>query len=83
MSSESTLLKRIVVAPEILGGKPTVRGTRIPVDLVLKRLSQDLELSTLFESYPRLTAEDVRACIAYAQMLVAGEELLFPTAIPA
>lgn len=64
---------RIVVDPDILAGKPVVRGTRIPVELVLKRLSQDLDLETLFESYPRLTPEDVKACIEYAQAIVEGE----------
>ena len=70
---------RITVDPGIMAGKPVVRGTRIPVELVLKRLSQDLDMRALFEAYPRLTSEDVRACIAYAQSLVAGEEL-FPDA---
>jgi uncharacterized protein (DUF433 family) len=68
---------RIVVDPRIMAGKPVVRGTRIPVDLVLKRLSQDLDLSSLFESYPRLTEEDVKACLAYASALVQGEDV-FP-----
>ena len=63
---------RIVVDPRIMAGKPVVRGTRIPVDLVLKRLSQDLDLRTLFESYPRLTEDDVKACLAYASALVQG-----------
>ena len=57
---------RIVVDPRIMAGKPVVRGTRIPVDLVLKRLSQDLDLRSLFESYPRLTEDDVKACLASA-----------------
>ena len=44
-----------------MAGKPVVRGTRIPVELVLKRLSQDLSLQTLFESYPRLTEDDCQS----------------------
>lgn len=59
---------RMVVDPRIMAGKPVVRGTRIPVELVLKRLSQDLDLRSLFESYPRLTEDDVKACLAYARM---------------
>ncbi len=77
------LLHRIVVDPAIMAGKPTVRGTRLPVDLVLKRLAQDLDLNALFVSYPRLTIDDVKACIAYAQALVAGEEVLLAESIPA
>lgn len=66
---------RIVVDPRILAGKPIVRGTRISVELVLKRLAEDLDLQTLFEAYPRLTPEDVKACIEYAQSLVEGEDV--------
>jgi uncharacterized protein (DUF433 family) len=68
---------RIVADPRILAGKPTVRGTRISVELVLKRLSEDLDLDALFKAYPRLTPEDVKACIEYAQALVQGEDV-FP-----
>ena len=57
---------RIVVDPHILAGKPIVLGTRIPVELVLKRLAEDLDLDRLFEAYPRLTREDIQACIEYA-----------------
>ncbi len=73
--AKERLQDRIVVDPKIMVGKPVVRGTRIPVELVLKRLAEDLDIKTLFQSYPRLTEEDVRACIEYAQALVAGEEL--------
>jgi uncharacterized protein (DUF433 family) len=59
-------INRIVMDPEILVGKPTVRGTRISVELVLKRLAQDLDLESLFISYPRLTREDVQACLEFA-----------------
>jgi uncharacterized protein (DUF433 family) len=67
--------ERIVVDPEILVGKPVVKGTRIPVELVLGRLAQDLNLEKLFAAYPRLTPEDVKACLAYAQAQIAGEEV--------
>jgi uncharacterized protein (DUF433 family) len=66
---------RIIVDPEIMVGKPVVKGTRIPVELVLKRLAQDLDLATLLEAYPRLTPEDVKACLEYAERLVEGEEV--------
>lgn len=72
---------RIIVDPNILAGKPVVRGTRIPVELVLKRLAQDLDMQTIFAAYPRLTKEDVKACIAYAYALVEGEEV-FPETAP-
>jgi uncharacterized protein (DUF433 family) len=66
---------RIVVDPAILVGKPVVKGTRIPVALVLKRLSQDLDVTSLLEAYPRLTPEDVKACLAYAEAQIAGEDV--------
>ncbi|MCL5997226.1 MAG: DUF433 domain-containing protein [Chloroflexi bacterium] len=67
--------ERIVVDPAMMSGKPVVRGTRIPVDLVLKRLAQDLDVNALFVAYPRLTKGDVQVCLAYANTLVAGEEI--------
>lgn len=69
---------RIVIDPEIMVGKPVVRGTRIPVELVLKRLAQNPDLDALREAYPRLTVEDIKACLEYAQGLVEGETI-YPT----
>ena len=66
----TSYLDRIVVDPKIMLGKPTVRGTRIPVDLVLEQLSYDLDPRELFAAYPRLTEDDVKACIAYARRAV-------------
>ena len=60
-------LCRIVVDPRIMAGKPVVRGTRIPVELVLKRLSQDLDVAGMLEAYPRLTGEDIAACLEYGR----------------
>jgi uncharacterized protein (DUF433 family) len=57
---------RIVRIPGVLGGKPVIKGTRIPVDLILERLTYDLDFKTLFADYPDLTEEDVKACIAVA-----------------
>ncbi|MSQ09686.1 MAG: DUF433 domain-containing protein [Dehalococcoidia bacterium] len=58
-------IDRIVRDPAVLAGKPTVRGTRIPVELVLKRLSQDLDVPALYRAYPRLKPKDVQACLEY------------------
>ena len=70
MAAEPSLspLDRIVVDPKIMLGKPTVRGTRIPFELVLEQLSDELDPGELFAAYPRLTEDDVKACIAYAQV---------------
>jgi uncharacterized protein (DUF433 family) len=74
-TKQQTDQDRIIVDPRILVGKPVIKGTRIPVELVLKRLSQDLDMKTIFEAYPRLTEADVKACLAYAEALVEGEAI--------
>src|SRR5690349_5849512 len=58
--------EHIVTDPEILVGKPVVRGRRIPVYLVLAHLTTDFDLNTLFEDYPHLTLKAVKACLLYA-----------------
>ena len=65
---------RIVSIPGVVGGKPVVKGTRVPVELVLEYLATDPKIDTLFEAFPKLTLEDVKACLAYAQELVEAEK---------
>jgi uncharacterized protein (DUF433 family) len=60
------LLKRIQVNPRVMVGKPVIRGTRIPVELILDMLADDVPLQEIFEAYPDLTKEDIRAALAYA-----------------
>lgn len=69
---------RIVIDPAILVGKPTIRGTRVSVELVLEHLAANPDLGELFAAFPHLTLDDVRACLAYAQAVVAGEDV-YPT----
>jgi uncharacterized protein (DUF433 family) len=70
----ATYRERIVRNPNILVGKPTVKGTRISVELVLHFLAHDPNLDELFAAYPRLTVEDVKAVLAYARAVVVGQE---------
>jgi uncharacterized protein (DUF433 family) len=63
----TTQLERITSDPAIMVGKPVVRGTRIPVELVLGHLAENPDLDDLFGAYPQLTIDDIRACLAYAQ----------------
>jgi len=74
--SESSI---IIVDPTILGGKPVVRGTRIPVELLLRKLSEGASVDDLLEAYPRLTEADVHAAIAYAADTIAMEETINAT----
>jgi uncharacterized protein (DUF433 family) len=67
---EHTITDRIVQDPTILVGKPVVKGTRIAVEVVLDFLAHNPNFDDLFADYPRLTMDDVRACLAYAQALV-------------
>ncbi len=80
-SRQQTYQDRIVRIPGLVGGKPVIKGTRIPVDMILERLAYDLDIKTLFEDYPHLTQEDIKACIAYAKELVEEEEV-FPVEEP-
>jgi uncharacterized protein (DUF433 family) len=69
----SLFSKRIVADPDIMAGKPVVQGTRIPVELVLAKLAHNPNLDELFADYPRLTIDDVKACLEYARTLVQKE----------
>lgn len=67
---------RIAADPAIMVGKPVVRGTRIPVELVLEELAHNPDVGELLAAHPSLTREDVQACLAYAEAMVKGEEVL-------
>jgi uncharacterized protein (DUF433 family) len=67
---KSAYKDRIVQDPEIMVGKPVVKGTRIPVSRVLHHLEDNPDLDDLFAAFPRLTLEDVKACLAYARAAV-------------
>ena len=59
------LLVRITIDPRICGGKPSIKGTRIWVSLILDFLADDMTEAELLDQYPGLTHEDVLAAIAY------------------
>ena len=61
---------RIVQDPEIMVGKPVVKGTRIPVERVLAHLAETPDLDDLFAAFPHLTIEDLQACLQYAHAAV-------------
>ena len=60
---------RIEVNPDVLVGKPVVRGTRLAVELILELLAAGETESDLLSDYPRLTRDDLLACLAYASYL--------------
>jgi uncharacterized protein (DUF433 family) len=67
---------RITVNPEVMGGKPVVRGTRVTVERVLSLLAQGLPMPELLKEYPQLTDQDVRACLAYGASLAGNEDVM-------
>lgn len=69
-----TVTSRIEINPRVMMGKPVIRGTRIPVELVLRKLSEGAMEKDLLEAYPRLTREDIQAAIGYAADTLAHEE---------
>ncbi|MFH1259101.1 MAG: DUF433 domain-containing protein [Elusimicrobiota bacterium] len=69
------LLKRIEINREIMLGKPVIKGTRIPVELLLKKLSQNISTNEILEDYPNLAQEDIMAAIAFASEELSTEEI--------
>lgn len=72
---------RIVVDPKILVGKPVVKGTRIPVSLILNLVGHGATFDEVVTDYPILTVEDIRAAILYAGARLEGEAV-FSLAAP-
>ncbi len=66
---------RIEINPKVLLGKPVIRGTRIPVELVLRKLAEGATQADLLDAYPSLTADDIKAVLAYAADSIAHEEV--------
>lgn len=60
------MLDRITANPQILGGKPIVRGTRISVEFILDLLASDVSEDEILTDYPHLTKADIQACLRYA-----------------
>ncbi|MBS3906438.1 MAG: DUF433 domain-containing protein [Syntrophaceae bacterium] len=71
-----TVTGRIEINPKIMMGKPVIRGTRIPVELILRKLSEGAKEKELLEAFPRLTKEDIQAAIRYAAETLAHEDII-------
>jgi uncharacterized protein (DUF433 family) len=77
---EGRLIDRIEINPEVMLGKPVIRGTRIPVELIIRKLSEGATEDDLLDGYPRLTRTDIQAALAYAADSLAHEVILLATA---
>jgi len=65
---ESAMASVIVRNPDILGGRPVFRGTRVPVEVLFENLEDGLSIDEIIESYPSLCREDVIACLEEANV---------------
>lgn len=68
--------ERITAMPSIMLGKPTIKGTRITVELLIKKMSEGMEINDLIKAYPNITREDVFAALAYCAEVMSQEEML-------
>ena len=71
-----TLTDRIEINAGVMLGKPVIRGTRIPVELLLRKLAEGAMIEDLLDAYPRLTEDDIRAALSYAADTIAQETVL-------
>ena len=72
-----TLTDRIEINPRVMLGKPVIRGTRIPVELILRKLSEGASEADLLEGHPSLKREDIQAAMRFAADTLAHEEVVF------
>jgi uncharacterized protein (DUF433 family) len=63
--------ERIKINPEIMGGKPVIRGTRVPIETVLRKLGAGMTVEAILADHPRLTRDDVLAAQAFGAMVLA------------
>lgn len=72
---ERGLLKRIIINPKIMLGKPVIKGTRLTVAIVVEKLAYGHTIEELKKDYPFLTEDDIRAALLYAAKRLANEEV--------
>jgi len=80
--NQKQLLERVTINPRIMVGKPVIKGTRIPVELLIGMVAQGIPEEEILKEYPRLEREDIRAALTYAAMVVADEDI-FPLTVSA
>ena len=70
------IMDRIVIDPEVLSGKPVIKGTRIPVYLIIELLANDIAEKEILRQYPTLKKEDIKAALLYASKCIENEETI-------
>jgi uncharacterized protein (DUF433 family) len=70
---------RIALPPEVLAGKPVIRGTRLSVEFVIGLMADGWSEADILQNYPGVTHDDIIACLAYARDMLSSEKV-FPSA---
>ncbi len=73
--TKKALLKRVVVNPKIMLGKPVIKGTRLPVEIIVEKVAYGATTEGLRKDYPFLKEDDIRAALLYAAKRIANEEI--------
>lgn len=73
--TEKELLKRIIIDPKIMLGKPVIRGTRLTVEIIIEKLAYGQTIGDLKKDYPFITESDIRAALLYAAKSISREEV--------
>jgi uncharacterized protein (DUF433 family) len=68
--------ERIEFNPDVMGGKPVIRGTRVPVELILRKLGAGLSAAAILADHPRLTPDDLLAAQTFAADYLADEDVV-------
>jgi uncharacterized protein (DUF433 family) len=69
-------MDRIIIDPEVLSGKPVIKGTRIPVYLIIELLANGMTEKEILSQYPTLKKEDIKAALLYASKCIENEETI-------
>lgn len=70
-------LNRINIDPDIMMGKPVIKGTRIPVELIVRKIGEGASVEDLLDAYPSIKKEDILAAVLYAADTLANEVNIF------
>lgn len=67
---------KITISPDVMLGKPVIKGTRITVELVIKKLSEGMDINEILNEYSSLERDDILAALAYSADVISKEEIL-------
>ena len=79
-NAQMTVHDRIEINPKIMLGKPVIRGTRIPVELIVRKMGEGADEKALLQAYPTLTPQDIHAAFRYAADSLGHEEVVLSVA---